>query len=264
MRGAPACSQRSFAVCRLPPDAPAPERFWSLTRTDDELSVICAEDAVPDGAAVQRGWRGLQVAGPLDFALTGVAAALTAPLAEAQVSVLRSPPTTRTTCSCARRRSARAVAALEAAGHTSRHRLVTSHALIRHAAAPSVAPVMSDDPRHSLGRRGEELAAEHLERLGYRVVARNYRTRFGELDLVGDGRLRARVLRGQDAPRRLGRAVGQPRRGEAPPGPEHGRGLAQPRPTTGRAPRSCGSTRSGSSSTARGALVSLDHLEGAF
>jgi putative endonuclease len=56
--------------------------------------------------------------------------------------------------------------------------------VIRHAGAPSVAPVMSDDPRHSLGRRGEELAAEHLERLGYRVVARNYRTRFGELDLV--------------------------------------------------------------------------------
>jgi putative endonuclease len=43
---------------------------------------------------------------------------------------------------------------------------------------------MSDDPRHTLGRRGEELAAEHLERLGYRVIARNYRTRFGELDLV--------------------------------------------------------------------------------
>ncbi len=43
---------------------------------------------------------------------------------------------------------------------------------------------MSDDPRHSLGRRGEQLAAEHLERLGYRVVARNYRTRVGELDLV--------------------------------------------------------------------------------
>ena len=56
--------------------------------------------------------------------------------------------------------------------------------MIRHAAAPSVVPVMSDDPRHSLGRLGERLAAEHLERLGYRIVARNYRTRFGELDLV--------------------------------------------------------------------------------
>jgi putative endonuclease len=43
---------------------------------------------------------------------------------------------------------------------------------------------MSDDPRHALGRLGERLAAEHLERLGYRIVARNHRTRHGELDLV--------------------------------------------------------------------------------
>ena len=35
-----------------------------------------------------------------------------------------------------------------------------------------------------LGRRGEDLAAEHFERLGYRVLARNHRTRWGELDLV--------------------------------------------------------------------------------
>ena len=106
-----------FAVCRLPPDAPAPVDFWSVTRTDDELSVICTEDAVPDGALVQLGWRGLQVVGPLDFALTGVAAALTAPLAEAQVSVL--PIATYDTDYLFVRESAleRAVAALEAAGH---------------------------------------------------------------------------------------------------------------------------------------------------
>ncbi|HEY1538834.1 MAG TPA: YraN family protein [Solirubrobacteraceae bacterium] len=46
---------------------------------------------------------------------------------------------------------------------------------------------MSTDLRQHLGRRGEDLALEHLERLGYRLVARNHRTRFGELDLiVGD------------------------------------------------------------------------------
>lgn len=45
------------------------------------------------------------------------------------------------------------------------------------------------DPRQALGRLGEELAAEHLERLGFDVLDRNYRTRFGELDLVAfDGR----------------------------------------------------------------------------
>ncbi len=40
------------------------------------------------------------------------------------------------------------------------------------------------DVRHTRGRRGEELAADHFTRLGYEVLARNHRTRFGELDLV--------------------------------------------------------------------------------
>ena len=42
----------------------------------------------------------------------------------------------------------------------------------------------SSDLRQHLGRTGERLAAAHFERLGYAVVARNHRTRFGELDLV--------------------------------------------------------------------------------
>ena len=41
---------------------------------------------------------------------------------------------------------------------------------------------MSSDPRHILGRLGEQRALEHLERLGYTLVARNHRTRFGEID----------------------------------------------------------------------------------
>lgn len=40
------------------------------------------------------------------------------------------------------------------------------------------------DPRQHLGRHGEDLAAQHLERLGYAIVARNHRTRFGELDVI--------------------------------------------------------------------------------
>jgi putative endonuclease len=40
------------------------------------------------------------------------------------------------------------------------------------------------DPRRHLGRLGEQLAAEHVERLGLEVLDRNYRTRWGELDLV--------------------------------------------------------------------------------
>ena len=43
---------------------------------------------------------------------------------------------------------------------------------------------MSTDLRHQLGRRGEQLALAHLERLGYELVERNHRTRFGEIDLI--------------------------------------------------------------------------------
>jgi putative endonuclease len=43
---------------------------------------------------------------------------------------------------------------------------------------------MSDDIRHRLGRLGEKLAADHLVRRGYRIIDRNYRTRWGELDIV--------------------------------------------------------------------------------
>ena len=42
---------------------------------------------------------------------------------------------------------------------------------------------MSTDLRQHLGQEGERLAAEHLERLGYRILARRHRTRFGELDI---------------------------------------------------------------------------------
>jgi putative endonuclease len=43
---------------------------------------------------------------------------------------------------------------------------------------------MSADPRQHLGRTGEDLALAHLERLGYELVARNHRTRWGEIDLI--------------------------------------------------------------------------------
>ena len=43
---------------------------------------------------------------------------------------------------------------------------------------------MSSDPRHQLGALGERLAAEHLLRRGFTILERNYRTRWGELDIV--------------------------------------------------------------------------------
>jgi hypothetical protein len=81
-----------LAIARLDPAAPPPAwavtgELSSITRTADELSVVCAETAIPAGIKVERGWRALKVAGPLDFALTGVLAAIAQPLAAAQVSI---------------------------------------------------------------------------------------------------------------------------------------------------------------------------------
>jgi hypothetical protein len=82
----------TFAVCRLPAEAPLPAwalagPFFAITRTADELSIVCVQAQVPSGVTCQPGWRCLQVAGPLDFALTGVLASLAQPLAAAGVSI---------------------------------------------------------------------------------------------------------------------------------------------------------------------------------
>lgn len=80
----------TFAVCKLPADSAVPARvlagsFYSITRTADELSVVCDEAAVPDGVACERGWRAVRVAGAMPFTLVGVLAALTAPVAAAGI-----------------------------------------------------------------------------------------------------------------------------------------------------------------------------------
>lgn len=80
-----------LAVCRLDSDAPLPSwirgAFTSVTRTDEELSVICDDDAVPADVKAERGWRAVRVLGPIPFEVTGVAAALVSPLAAAGISV---------------------------------------------------------------------------------------------------------------------------------------------------------------------------------
>lgn len=82
-----------LAVCRLPPLAETPSwamcgPFLSITRTPDELSIVCLQGAVPEDVPCERGWRGLRVCGPLAFSLVGVLASLLSPLAEAGISVL--------------------------------------------------------------------------------------------------------------------------------------------------------------------------------
>jgi len=79
-----------YAIVRLEPDAEVPVwartgHFWSITRSDSELSIVCPQDDVPTDASAERGWCALEVAGPLDFSLTGVVSSLVAPLAEEEI-----------------------------------------------------------------------------------------------------------------------------------------------------------------------------------
>ncbi len=112
----------SFAVCRLGPSAAVPPwagsgPLQSVTRTVDEVSVVCAADAVPPGIAAQRGWRAIRVAGVLDFSLTGVLASLAVPLAEAAVSIFALSTHDTDYVLVKSEALDRAVAALAAAGH---------------------------------------------------------------------------------------------------------------------------------------------------
>lgn len=81
-----------LAVCRLDPRervsvwvAEAP--FFSVTRTPEELSVVCPEQNLPSKMTCEKGWRALKIESQLDFSLMGVLASITAPLAEAGVSI---------------------------------------------------------------------------------------------------------------------------------------------------------------------------------
>ena len=84
-----------LAVSRLDPqDEDGMLPMWaldgelsSITRTMDELSVVCAEDAVPEGVQVELGWRCLKAHGPFDFSTVGVLVSLAGPLAEAGISI---------------------------------------------------------------------------------------------------------------------------------------------------------------------------------
>lgn len=90
----------------------------SVTRTDAELSIVCAESAVPATVeCAERGWRALRVAGPLDFNAIGVMARLTAPLAEAGISILALATFDTDYLLVRAPDLSRALAALRAAGH---------------------------------------------------------------------------------------------------------------------------------------------------
>jgi len=81
-----------LAISRLASGAIIPDwalnaHFRSITWTDDEISIICGENQVPEDVDSEGGWRALMVQGPLNFSDTGILASLAGPLSDAGISI---------------------------------------------------------------------------------------------------------------------------------------------------------------------------------
>ena len=112
-----------LAICRLAPGAPIPDwasraqRFLTVSRTREELSLTLDAEVVPHEVACARGYRALRVQGRLDFDLVGVLASIAGPLAQAGVSIFNISTYDTDYVLVKSGDLARAVAALEGAGH---------------------------------------------------------------------------------------------------------------------------------------------------
>lgn len=76
-----------YAISRLGPGDAIPAwadgpGFVSITRTDDELSVVCPQDRVPGAVRQDRDWVAFKLAGPFAFGETGIVLSVIRPLSE--------------------------------------------------------------------------------------------------------------------------------------------------------------------------------------
>ena len=81
---------KTFTICKLPEDSPGEPRdgFFFLSRTDDELSLVCETGFAPERTlARDDGWRGFRIRGVLDFSLIGILADISGRLAREGISI---------------------------------------------------------------------------------------------------------------------------------------------------------------------------------
>jgi len=84
--------RETFAICRLDKKAPIPDwafqgGLFSITRTKDELSIVCPQINVPKGIVCNRGWSCLEVKGPLDLSSTGIISSIARTLEQGGISL---------------------------------------------------------------------------------------------------------------------------------------------------------------------------------
>lgn len=82
-----------LGICYLDKNSPIPEwalgksSFRSITRTGDELSIVCPQDKIPGGVMVEKDWRAFKLEGDVELSSVGIIASLSKPLAEAGISI---------------------------------------------------------------------------------------------------------------------------------------------------------------------------------
>ncbi|MBX9455136.1 MAG: ACT domain-containing protein [Rhizobium sp.] len=82
----------AYTVCRLDPSSPIPgwadgEGFSSISRSDDELSIVCRAERVPAGVRQDGGWACYKFIGPFAFDETGIVSAVIGPLSAAGIGI---------------------------------------------------------------------------------------------------------------------------------------------------------------------------------
>jgi hypothetical protein len=81
-----------FTMCQLPLNKPIPDwvyasSFYSISKTTDELSVVCEEHLVKGEIKKSIGWKLLKINAELDLSLTGITAQFSTALAKAGVNL---------------------------------------------------------------------------------------------------------------------------------------------------------------------------------
>jgi len=81
-----------YSVCRLNKDDEIPkwifnEEFFSITKTEDELSIVCLQDKIKEDIKCERDWKILKIEGPLDFSLIGILSKISTLMANNNISI---------------------------------------------------------------------------------------------------------------------------------------------------------------------------------
>lgn len=81
-----------FTIHQFPPNYKIPQKvyesdFYSISKTEDEVSIVCSSSILLNSEKSESGWSCIKVIGPLDFSLTGIIADISAVLAKAEISI---------------------------------------------------------------------------------------------------------------------------------------------------------------------------------